>query len=383
MHEIEKISKNCGLETEKPFILEQLFPLPFDRYVVIFMEDIPSRNYLYYQDVVDIMKPILNNQGIRIIQMSTSKVYELEETVKLVNGLDLGQVAYVVKNSLGVITTSEFVTQLAESYDKKILQLFSDSDSYYSGSYFGSEENYRKIKFNNKSDFDLGNQKSSINKILPTNIVDEFLSLMGIKNTFPFKEVRVGNRYINRAVEMVPTSTIDISSFKIDSIIVRMDLNHNEEILEQQLNHSVCCVITKKPISFHLLEKYRTRIKELAINVDSENIFDFTKRAFELGLRIFLFSDKEGDDLKKQKLKYLDYGEILKNEKSEFSHENKNNLFFKTKKLTFSSGKLYLSEQHFLDSDPSEIAKEIKPVKKSELFWKDLEHYTIYERKSN
>jgi hypothetical protein len=382
MHLIDKISKNCGLETSSPFVMEELFPLPFDKYILLHMDIDPIRNYSYYQDVVDIIIPTLNKYNIKVIQIGDQNCERLDSTIILLGELSVGQISYLIKNSMLVISTSEFIAQLVGRYDKNFVQLFSDTDSCYSGKYFGSKDNYRKIKVGNKCTFGLAESELSINKILPTRICDEVLDLLNIENTFPFKEVRVGKKYINKAVEMIPDSTVNIERLRIDAIVVRMDLKHDETILEKQLEVGICCIVTKDPINLNLLEKYRTRVREIAIRVDSCED-QFVKDCFELGFRVILVSSLSGDDLKKMKLKYIDYGPIFEDKNETEETYDKKELFFKTKKLTFSSGKLYLSEQHYLDSDPSSLAKEIKPVKRTEKFWKDLEHYTLYERIRN
>lgn len=379
MHTVDKLSLNSGLKPKKPFILEELFPLPFERYVLIHMENVPSRNYHYFQDVVDIIRPILDKENIRVIQVGDNIPYLLEEVIPLCGGLTTSQLAYMIKNSMCVVTTSDFVSQICGSYDTNLVQLFSDSHEHYTGSYFSSKENFRSIKFGDKTTFDKGNHLSDINKILPTTIVDNILDLLDVENTFPFKEVKVGKRYVHRSVEMVPDSTVDIQSLKIDSIIVRMDLKHDEKILEEQLKKSVCNIITKKPINLEILEKYRTKIKELAILVDDID-YDFVENSFELGLNVYLISNSDNAKIKELKLKYLDLGTIIHNEKPNIELEDKENLFFKTKKLTYSKGKLYVSEQHYFDGHPSRLGKEISKVKMSDKFWEDSEYYTLYRK---
>lgn len=343
------------------------------------MENIPSRNYFYFQDVVDILRPMLDKEDIRIIQTGDTSPYKIDETVSLVGGLTTSQLAYMIRHSLCVVTMSDFVSQICGAFDTPLVQMFSDSDEPYSGNYFTDKTKYRKVKYGNKSTFDMGNRMSDINKILPTDIVENILDLLGIENTFPFKEVRVGKKYVHRSVEMVPDSTVDIENLKIDSIIVRMDLKHDETILEEQLKRSTCNIITSKPISMNLLDKYRTKIKEFAILVDNID-YDFVERSFELGLNVYLISNSDSSKIKELKLKYLDLGTIIHNEKPELDLENRENLFFKTKKLTFSKGNLYLSEQHYFDGHPSRLAKEILEAKTSDKFWEDADYYTLYKK---
>jgi dolichol-phosphate mannosyltransferase len=53
---VETYAANSGLTISKPFIYEKFFPLNVDRYITIHKEvKYPSRKYLYWQEVVDIL----------------------------------------------------------------------------------------------------------------------------------------------------------------------------------------------------------------------------------------------------------------------------------------------------------------------------------------
>ena len=59
MHLLETYSLNCGAKIDRPFIYESYFPNPIENYILIQTEtQFDSRNYSFWQDVIDIVFPI-------------------------------------------------------------------------------------------------------------------------------------------------------------------------------------------------------------------------------------------------------------------------------------------------------------------------------------
>ena len=83
-----------------------------------------------------------------------------------------------------------------------------------------------------------------------------------IKSNNNFKTVRKGVAYNNIIVELVPNCIANTQSIGIESIIVRMDLEFNEEALATQLSMGKCSIITTKPVNLDLLNQFKENIKE-------------------------------------------------------------------------------------------------------------------------
>ena len=65
MHIVESYALNTGSKIDKPYIYEKFYPLPFDTYLVI-----TNFRYAFYQEVIDIIYPALEEKGIKILHLS-------------------------------------------------------------------------------------------------------------------------------------------------------------------------------------------------------------------------------------------------------------------------------------------------------------------------
>jgi hypothetical protein len=84
MRLLDTYAVDCGATIDKPLILEAYFPLPFEKYI-IFQSDTPydSRNYAYWQDVIDFIHPVLEKLNIKIIQTGLQKERAYKKVVDL------------------------------------------------------------------------------------------------------------------------------------------------------------------------------------------------------------------------------------------------------------------------------------------------------------
>ena len=81
-------------------------------------------------------------------------------------------------------------------------------------------------------------------------MAQKILTSVGIFTFVPeFKTLRIGNVFGKKRVESTLTHLLDPTKLSISSLIVRMDLNFNEEALKAQLDASPCSVITNQPFS--------------------------------------------------------------------------------------------------------------------------------------
>ena len=121
---VETYAANSGLTISKPFIYEKFFPLNVDKYITIHKEvKYPSRKYLYWQEVVDILNPILQENNIKILQVGTKEDEPLSNVMSSLGMTSLNQLAYIVKNTMLHVGVDSFPVHLASSYDKKIVSI--------------------------------------------------------------------------------------------------------------------------------------------------------------------------------------------------------------------------------------------------------------------
>ena len=72
MRLLDTYATNTGSKIDKPFIYSKFFPLPIGKYIT-FQAQTPydSRNYSYWQEVINLIQPFLSKANIQIVQVGT------------------------------------------------------------------------------------------------------------------------------------------------------------------------------------------------------------------------------------------------------------------------------------------------------------------------
>jgi len=81
MHLLKRYSQSASnAKIDKPFLLEEFFPLPFDEpYIHIHASTgLPSKNYDYWQEVIDVLFLHLRKYNVKIIQTGGKEDQKLQ-----------------------------------------------------------------------------------------------------------------------------------------------------------------------------------------------------------------------------------------------------------------------------------------------------------------
>ena len=129
MHVLESYALQDNLKIDKPSIYEKYFPMAVEgRYITLDVSsDDESNKYSHWDMVIDYMSPYLKEKNITVVQLGSKDDKQIAGCYIAVGQTDNNQKAYVIKNSALHITTNNLSLQLASSYDKKIVTLFSNS----------------------------------------------------------------------------------------------------------------------------------------------------------------------------------------------------------------------------------------------------------------
>ena len=101
MHVLEAFATSSGLKISKPYIYDKYYPLNFEKYIIIETNDAKyqSRNYDYWQEVINLILPKLRENNINILQFCGQNDPRLINTYTIV-GSTINQKAYLIKNSI-------------------------------------------------------------------------------------------------------------------------------------------------------------------------------------------------------------------------------------------------------------------------------------------
>ena len=391
MHLIETYALNCGLKIDKPYIYEKFFPLDIEKFITIHPNSkFSSKCYDYWQDVVDLLLPELEKQGIKILQIGVAEDTPLKGCLHGHGKTSINQTAYILSKSILHLGADSFPAHVASGYNKKIVCLYSNNYAANCRPYWTDEKDCVLIEPDRKGkkpSFSADENPKTINTINPEDIAGSVFGLLDIKKNKNFKTVRKGMAYNHAIVELVPNCVADIGSIGIESIIVRMDLEFSEEVLAAQLSRGKCSIITDRPINLKMLKQLKQNVKELVYIVDKDNDPKFIESIFSFGFPVILMTELSDKEVEPLKINYMDFGIIQKvpipedSDIEELKAKGVENLYYKSKRILISNSKSYKGEAAWRSDTPSD-ANQNQPLKiiDSSDFWDSLEEFYILEK---
>ena len=391
MHLIETYALNCGLKIDKPFIYEKYCPIPFDKYISFQpCSKYSSKSYDLWQEVIDQIVPILQEDEIHVVQIGGKDEKPIKNCYHLQGKTNINQAAYIIKRGLLHFGADSFGVHIASSYDKPIVALYSNSRPENAGPYFSSKDNVKILEISKKDrkpSYSAEESPKTINEIDPIEIANSILQFLNMKK-IDIKTIYVGEDYNRKLIESVPDSVIsDISKLGVNSLIMRMDYEFNEQVLEEQLKRNNCSIVTNKPIKYDILNKYKNNISQIIYDLDENHSLNFVKDLKKLGKTFILSTFLSEDFVKSIKLEYMDYCQIIKQSKptkediKSLKDKDLSDLYYKSNKITISNGKIYNSKIAYI----KDIVFDNKPIKVIDdpVFWEESKYFYLFDLTKN
>jgi hypothetical protein len=384
---IESYSLAAGQKIDKIDIQEKFCPLPFEKYICFAPYSKGSKNYSYYLEVLKILFPILEKEGIKIVQLGAQGEAGFPFCYQLQGHLSWNQSFYLIGRSLLYFGADTAASHVAGARNIPLVTLVSNNFGSAVSPYFGDKNKQiileppcRKEGINPLFTLDEPQGFKQIDQIKIEDIVDSILKLLNLPNSYLYKTIQIGSYYNNGMVESVPDQLVDIKSLNIPSIVFRMDIKFNEDILSQQLGVGNVSIVTDKPIKLEILKQFKPRIQEINYFIDKTNDPLFIENLRDLGIRYNLGSWMSTEDIRNEKLKYMDLGIINPCVYIKPSLEGKNikNIYYKSNRFLLSQGKIYQSYSAYKKGITlNKFEGEFQQIIDEEDFWKDIMHFMI------
>ena len=358
MHLIERYALSCGVKIDKPFILEKYFPMDIGAYITLHTTSKPAKTYDYWQEVVDILSPILSQNKIQIVQIGGPGEVQLRGCYYAAGQTNINQVAYVIRNGMLHFGADSFPVHIAAHYDKKLVALYSNSRPENVGPYWGNKKNQILLeskRYYQKPSYSLDERPKTINLIQPETIANAVFSLLEIDFNFPYETVFFGPHYNMRMVEGVPNQVVDPKQLGIDALIVRMDFEFNEQVLSQQLNIGKCSIVTNQPVDEKLIEHYRQNIHEVIYYITKSHNPRFVEALQKFGIKYTLITELPENELNDIKIDYFDFSPIHRKEQIDTTAlklVDPNKLFYRSNKFTLSNQQIFPSKMALMNGQP-------------------------------
>jgi hypothetical protein len=344
MNLLKSFKATTGLEPGKAHIYDKIFPLPFDNFIILDTQSVDAnKNYLFWFRVIELIEPILKQNDINIIHFIEDKKYHFNHTY-IDNSIHLAQKTYLLKKAKLFCGATKIYSLICSEFN--INQCYLKYD-YYMDNTLVDEDSI--INSNSKRKNFVNPNGANINNIRPEEIAKKIIkSLFNYEPEFD-NTISVGRVYATQSIEIIPDNVFNIKADGKNEIVIRMDYLFSEENLNNQLQSLAASVVTHKPINKNILRNHKKNIKKIYYRIEKNSDSEFISTLHSLDIDFDLITSLSGEDLDKEKIKYMDFKKInrLNILDLEFLDGlDKSKVYFKGNKIVVKSGKTFCSRWH-------------------------------------
>ena len=398
MHILESYALQNDLKIDRPNVYEKYFPLAVDKFITLDSSCLQTgaMQYDHWNLVTEYLAPRLQKHGITILQLGSKNCQPIQGCYQATGQCDFNQQSYIIKRSLLHLSANNESSHVASSYGKKLVTLF--PYNCYIGQFkpYWSEENDITLLQgkgqHDKPSFSPSENPKSINSIKPDEVAKAVLKKLNIYDendpAWQYNILKIGSSLNRKRIDSNLSHVIDCSKLGVSSIILRMDLNHNEKNLVEQLKVSPCSIITSKAISESIIDTYSKKILEVVYYITDDHDPSFIKKLKSKSINFVLRSRRTENEINDVKIDYMDYGLIHatppRSQKDFEELKDKDNLYYKSNYYIIHNGKFYPSTAALLrlTHGMETFEQKPQPIIDDPLFWEDIDHFQIMQKNS-
>jgi len=393
MRLIESYSRSASVEIKnKPFVMEKFFPLPSEikKYITIQNSSgMPAKDYGFFQEVIDLVSPELQRNGIYIILIGAKDTKPLNNVINLLGQTSIQQSCYLIRNSSLHIGNDSWAAHYAGAVNTPLISLYGPTTIKNHAPYHYNKD--KTIFFESHRDgkspsFSREEHTKTINLINPEEISKAICKILDLNFSFNYSTITIGENYGNKILESAVDGVVDVKKLGAESIIMRMDINNNLSVLQNQLKLNPCQIITDAEIPIEVLKIYKNNILGIIYKITKNHNPNFIKTLIQEKIGYQLISDLNEEELKDIKLEYMELGIII-NSKIDMPEKLKGkdfgNLYIKTGKLLLGRGVFYNSYQSYINSNsfnPSDLNPQKVNINNINLLWRESDFIMFMEK---
>lgn len=374
MHFLETYALNSGLKIDKPFIFEKYYPIEFNNYITF-----SYKNYGYFQDVIDIIKPHLKDTEIIHVKRHPSEFADCHE----IKGLGFNQAAYLIGRSKLYFGEPSIYTDLASHYGVNTVTIYSNTFPQNAFPYWKSKDYEVSTESASKPPFGFQENTEILNSIKPEKIAQKILNALEIDCSVDHETEFMGSLYRRNDIitEIVPDNNQPVLMDNLNCS-VRMDLKFDEEYLYEILKLRPLQIWTKDPIHENILTELKDNVQRVFYIITKNDNPEFPQLLKNLSIKTSLVTYLNKHDLSKKKLNYVDYDPIFDLNQEEFKPEKIpiNNLYYSSCKVLYENDTYYPSDYARTKNLPIEQPFQESKFEQDRLLSKDLRYFKIVSK---
>lgn len=404
MHLAEIYALTTGSKISKPFIVKKFFPVGCDKYITIHNSSgMLSKCYDYFQEVIDILNPYLEQNNIKVVQIGGQNDEPIDKAIHLHGKTNINQTAYIINNSLLHIGNDSFAVHMASAFGIPLIALYSITSPEIAGPFWKNKNQICLCPPDFRPSFNPNESPKKVNQIKIEDIVNNALEILfNIKSSY--KTINIGERFKEKIIECLPDQIIHPDFFKGHVLNIRLDLSENFELknIAQNLALRPCCLITDKEIDIQPLLQFKNNISCVIYDITNSINKEFLNLLHSSGIKyhcVFNKDNFENDiqyntEIQKRKEITMDYctikpfNKISKNIDFDYIFSSKQNFIIKSNRIFLANQKVYTGESAYMKDlpvDPSKgLIQNLEDLKSNDNTYlkHDLQYHFVYENNS-
>jgi len=393
MHILESYASIARAKISKPHLIPKFYPLVHEKYITIQGDSrYQSRQYNWFPEVLSILKPFLDKENIKVVQIGGSGDAIIPNIdVNLCGQTSFRQTFDVVRNALLHVGVDSLNVHIASVFGTKIVGLYSNMYIEHSKPYWSNPEDVRLIQAplgERKPSYSQQDDPKIINYIKPEVIAKSVLELLNIEGSIERESIFFGKEFSSTSLESIPDCLVDPKFMPNALLHIRYDYVQENETTQKFLYNQIglrkCAIYTDKLLNENALMQLRQNIVQIVVLITSADQLPIVQQVQKLGIPYALVSELSEEEINKLKIVYLDNTPI---QKAKFSSKDKlpisyisDKTKFKTSKFILSQNKTYPSKAHWLSQKDCPISSEsaIGEFIDSKDFWNEAEFYYLF-----
>lgn len=378
-----------GLKADKPFVYKAFYPVPHEKYIVLHASSGNAcKNYPFYQDVLDLVKDKLEENGIKIIQLGEGNDIPLMGCIPLQGRTTIHQTAYIIDKSLGLLGNDSMLAHIAASFNVPVVALYGPTSVSAHSPYWINKDKTILIESErngNNPSYSFGENPSTMRLIKPETVATALLKVLGLNDKISQETFYIGPRYSEPILEVVPDTVVSVDFAQAAVINLRCDYDFNPQNIYNQVHTRPCLLITDKPLDVNILIQLKRNVAGVLYRIEKDTHKpDFVAQLRAAGIKYHLYTHLTESELTDLKLDYMDLGiiqiEPLKTREAVDKKELiTSNTKFKCRKVILSQGKFFASRVHQMLGQPMNHFHEAGGnIIDTPKFWEEIDFFTLY-----
>lgn len=385
MHTIEQHALALGVKIGKPQVSLEFFPIPFEKYIVIYSGSNESTiGYDYFEEVLFSIRQSLYKSKIGLVQIGDSSDRKIDGAFDA-RGIRKKQIQYTIKNSSLLISGNAFPVHFASGTETPSVIVLENNVEKISGAYWN----------NNLVSYVTPEKGESINKILPETISNVVCKKLGFDKS-EYSTIFIGDEFTGLTADLVPNFELTTHNIEDNFAYIRIFIDE-VPLSELNINNALfwCYnfpIIIKSRGNFdmrkfNVVQSMLGGCKKGALGISHEIDESFDRKSLDLikalNIQIEFESKLPKKELKEMRLEFFEET-IRESDKALELEGLPDKIYIKSKKAFIMDGRIHLTKWHGcgkMQSSPNEDG--YHEIKSSDGIWDETQGLIIKTKNGN